>query len=416
MAYTDEIREDIDELRERAEQSHGTPHAQRLEFLCLLKQNPEATLVSVGTSLGLSERTIQRWWERYKQGGIDRLLEVAKRGRKRGTTLPEDKLERFRQKLGAEGFASLDEAQAWLEDELDVTYSRTSVWNLMRAEQVRPARWKTGQNGQYFSDSAPLDSTSNQIPHVIPEVALTFMNSLPTTTDVVTWINDFREALRRLLGDVDRISINVNTHCNLQSPESYNISLTVRQHMANEESEGNVNVNPAERNESAPPSHGLLDEMQRKGFNFKQFHSPHCFDYYYQEVAYLGSVILWRSSTMPPISEQSIETIQSLKPFMIFALTDLIVRHQQARPIDTIFNESLGQLREEAGLSPQESRIVVLQLLGHSYKDMADVLAVSVDTIKKHIKQIHRKTNTRGQSELFAKYFTSRISLQDEKS
>ena len=39
--------------------------------------------------------------------------------------------------------------------------------------------------------------------------------------------------------------------------------------------------------------------------------------------------------------------------------------------------------------------------------------SVTVDTVKKHFKQIHKKTGTRGQAELFAKYFTANLSKKD---
>jgi DNA-binding CsgD family transcriptional regulator len=44
---------------------------------------------------------------------------------------------------------------------------------------------------------------------------------------------------------------------------------------------------------------------------------------------------------------------------------------------------------------------------------MADVMSVTVDTVKKHFKAIHRKTGTRGQAELFAKYFTANLSQKE---
>src|ERR1041384_1234385 len=56
---------------------------------------------------------------------------------------------------------------------------------------------------------------------IIPEHILRFLNSLPVTGDPVQWISTFREELRLLLGDVDRVGINININCDLQNPEGY---------------------------------------------------------------------------------------------------------------------------------------------------------------------------------------------------
>jgi len=152
-----------------------------------------------------------------------------------------------------------------------------------------------------------------------------------------------------------------------------------------------------------------VEAVRRQGLPFELYHPPTGFDYYYAGQAYLGTILLWREIGKPPITEGTLQTMAELEPFLVFALSDLVARHQSERPIGRVFHDALEDLVSEAGLSPQEERIVVLQLMGHSYKEMADVLAVTVDTIKKHFKQIHKKTATRGQAELFAKYFTSRL-------
>jgi DNA-binding CsgD family transcriptional regulator len=120
-------------------------------------------------------------------------------------------------------------------------------------------------------------------------------------------------------------------------------------------------------------------------------------------------VILWREKGKPEISEQTLAMMTALEPFLLFALTDLVARHQAERPIDRIFYDTIDEMAAEAQLSKQEKRIVILRLMGHSYKDLADSIHVSIDTIKKHLTQIHRKTATAGMAELFAKYFSARL-------
>jgi DNA-binding CsgD family transcriptional regulator len=164
-----------------------------------------------------------------------------------------------------------------------------------------------------------------------------------------------------------------------------------------------------ESNKHSSHADRILDGIRRQGHQLDLLHPPHCIDYYYGGHAYLGTIIFWRDKSKEPISSGTLEFISELEPFFIFALSDLVARNEQARPIDGVFNEALTLLNQEAGLTTQEQRVIVLQLLGHSYKEMADILFVSIDTVKKHFKNIHQKTNTKGQAELFAKYFTSRL-------
>jgi DNA-binding CsgD family transcriptional regulator len=70
-------------------------------------------------------------------------------------------------------------------------------------------------------------------------------------------------------------------------------------------------------------------------------------------------------------------------------------------------------MSKDAGLSLQERRVVTLRLLGHAYKEIADKLNISEDAIKKHLGSVHRKTGTRSYTELFAKYFTPRLNLNN---
>jgi DNA-binding CsgD family transcriptional regulator len=209
---------------------------------------------------------------------------------------------------------------------------------------------------------------------------------------------------------VDRISVNVNHECDLENPELYVPTVAISQHVKSTSEDGRDGVVMVESNRRIS-SHAdrVLEGIRRQGHRLDLLHPPHCVDYFYGGHAYLGTIIFWRERSKEPISQETLEFIADLEPFLIFALSDLVARNERARPIDGVFNEALTLLNQEAGLTTQEQRVIVLQLLGHSYKEMADILFVSIDTVKKHFKNIHQKTNTKGQAELFAKYFTSRL-------
>jgi DNA-binding CsgD family transcriptional regulator len=51
----------------------------------------------------------------------------------------------------------------------------------------------------------------------------------------------------------------------------------------------------------------------------------------------------------------------------------------------------------------------MLLAYGYSYKQCADKLGISITTLKKYCSIIYRKTETRSQGELFARYFAPRL-------
>jgi DNA-binding CsgD family transcriptional regulator len=301
----------------------------------------------------------------------------------------------------------LKEVQEWLRTQYNVEYSRSGLWHLLRTTaKAAPRGWML----VHEEDSAKTKRIrqSYSFTSGIPTHIVRFLNALPTSSDSVGWVSEFREALRAVLGDVDRISVNVNLDCNLSDPESYSPAQTMTQHIT--PSAGpDRQVAVSSEKATLKPSERILEDLRLQGLPLQAFHKPHSFDYYYGGHAYLGTIFLWREISKPAISDFTVETLIALEPFLIFALSDLVARHQSEKPVDRIFHDALEHMFTEANLTAQEGRVVVLQLMGHSYKEMADMLAVSLDTVKKHFKQIHRKTNTRSQAELFAKYFSPRL-------
>jgi DNA-binding CsgD family transcriptional regulator len=232
------------------------------------------------------------------------------------------------------------------------------------------------------------------------------LNALPVTGNAVIWITTFREALTRFLGDVDRVVINVNTECDLESPHDSVSVPIVTQHI---EAGAGAGVAVSIKKPADNPSERLLADFRRQGYPLERYRPPHSFDYYMGEHAYLGTIFLWRETANPPISENTVNMMARLEAFVIFALTDLVARSRQRKPLDRAFNDALDLMSRSAELSEQERRVVLLQLFGHSYEQIADRLHLSLDAVRKHVKNIYRKTGTHSYIELFAKYFTPRL-------
>ncbi|MDB5036460.1 MAG: putative transposase [Chlorobi bacterium] len=401
--------ESLRSLRELEAEYEGTRQEPRVAMLRMLKEKPARTIADVGQSLGHSERSLQRWWGIYQKKGITALLDIGRAGGKRPRRLDENKLQSLRQKVQSDGFRELKEVREWLSQQHGIDYSPSGISYLMRKTlKAQPSGW------MMFDDDPETKRDRGGRPGQaagVPKHIVRFLNAMPTSSDGRTWGNAFREALREVLGDVDRISINVNVECNLVNPEGYQAGTIITQHVSQSRTtDGTVTITPEQREN--PHFERVLDGMRSQGFPFKLFHPPCAFDYYYKGHAYLGTLILWREVGVSPISAETLETMAELEPFLNFALSDLVARYQSEKPIDRVFYEALGDMFADAGLSPQEQRIVTLQMMGHSYKEMADMLSIAVDTIKKHFKQIHRKTGTRGQAELFGKYFSSRLNTE----
>lgn len=401
-----EIRESREEIDEFIRSYHGQPQEQRLEMLRLLVAEPSRTLADVAASLGRSERSVERWWETYARDGLAALLAVGRAGGRRPRRITPEVLHDLRIKLETDGFSGIDSARDWLEERYGVTYSRSGIWNLMRSgTRATHGLWTVHHTRRTMRAKAPEGMPSQVSPDI-----LSFLNALPSTMNPVEWINAFREALLELFDDIDRISLIVNTLCDLREPEQYVPTVSIAHHtQGGADVQGSISVTAV----SGSQHEGILEDFRKQGFPLHDYHPPHGFDYHYEGQAYLGTIFLWREVTESPISDHTVEVIRSLERFLTFMLTDLVTRHQYGKPVDRVFYQAFERLVEEAALSPQERRIIVLQLLGHSYKDMADVMSVTVDTIKKHFKQIHRKTGTRGQAELFAKYFTANLSQKN---
>jgi DNA-binding CsgD family transcriptional regulator len=241
---------------------------------------------------------------------------------------------------------------------------------------------------------------------------LELMNGLPTELGLLEGINGLRERLMLLLPDVDRISISVNTYCDLEEPARYrpNLSISQRADVADRLDEG-MQVNTLKGTEA--PAYELLEQMRTGGFPFEKFHEPIAFDLLYEGSADLGSIVLWREIEKTPIPKETVDILERLRPFLVYAFSSLVTRHHYANPRDRVFYSALLEMARRARLTAQEQRIISYRLMGYSYKKIAAELGRTEGAVKKQLASVHRKTGTQGHSELFAKYFTPRL-LREE--
>jgi DNA-binding NarL/FixJ family response regulator len=76
-----------------------------------------------------------------------------------------------------------------------------------------------------------------------------------------------------------------------------------------------------------------------------------------------------------------------------------------ARKVVTMFQKAAPPGDDEHQLSPREAQVLKLLADGHSYKTAANLLSLSVDTIRFHIRNIYEKLHVNSKSEAVLKAF-----------
>lgn len=67
-------------------------------------------------------------------------------------------------------------------------------------------------------------------------------------------------------------------------------------------------------------------------------------------------------------------------------------------------NESLARALEDSNLTKKEHEILQLLIKGASYKEIAGLVFISVETLNSHIKNIYRKLNVHSRAEIAARF------------
>ncbi len=411
------VRESLQELNALEERYRSSPLEARIRVVRLMKEEPTQTIPQIAEKAGCSERSAHRWWNQYRKAGLDGLLEERKREQAGGKAGLDRIADELAVKLRNEELGTLKEIQEWLASSHGVSYTIKGISNLLRDRLRVRRRWifeedeYSAQTGAHQPDAPaaePAAPTHAAAPCVSEEV-IRFLNDLPIKGDLVEWVLHFREALRKFLGDVDYIVMAVSANANIDAPLIPNppypmLTLTRNYMLPGGGKEDQVLT--MHREDQRPSAQHLANGI-RGGFPIEKYHPPVLLDYYLDhghERLHLGSIILFRERTARPISKETLAVMESLRPFIIFVITDCIVRQRKGIPPDQYFTDVLIR---EAKLSVREREVLTLHIFGATYGEIAEQLFISVDTVRKHIKSIHAKTNTRTLSDLLARYFRS---------
>ncbi len=140
-----------------------------------------------------------------------------------------------------------------------------------------------------------------------------------------------------------------------------------------------------------------------------------------RDIAPNCKIILLHDHCLPDLSREIIECrIVGLLPtnvsreFFVKAITtihrgELWLPHQLISRIFDFYSAQypyISSLLNCLDLTPSEQKIVTLLIKGLANKQIALQLSVSPETVKKHIKNIFRKTGSRNRVELITRYFS----------
>lgn len=344
----------------------------RIALLRLLQQDPHLTFEELSQQLGRSIPTLKRWWRQYREEGLSGFLGRVEQGE---SEKEEKSLATLHERILSGEVESVEQVREWI-------------------DSLHPPLQKNQSSEQPPHLHRPLPT--------IPQAVITFMNALPLGWDVVSWVIAFRTAWVELFEEVDHISVSINTRCDLLAPEAYRPDLIVQDNASNAAMP--LGIGSTEQSHEAR----LLENFKKQGFEFDRYHPPILRVYHYGGNAYLGTIVLWRERHKRPISRETLDLIKSLEEFIIFLLSDVVVRTHYANPAGRVYQGAVEHLTRTFGLTKQERRVLSLHSLGCTPDEITDILHLSVHTVRSHIRAIYRKTGVHSAQELFSRYLTPR--------
>ena len=339
------ISESPEMLRSLLERNIDVDAKRRVQLYLALKAKPDRSIVEVAKTLKIPERTARRWIAKYKKEGLS----------------------------GALGF------------------------DVLNIESFDPQ-----------STIAPPASANGE---KLSEWAISMLNRLPLTFDTVTWSKAMSAILLELLPDCDYVVTNVRTTLDLVNPETNEEGRVNRQAvMVKEKESDSIRTQVSINNYNEKPKWQQLFEQGKSGFpQHRRYHYPVGFDYYYKnDKSYIGTILLFRLVDQDPISTETLQLMQSLRPFFVFMFSDHVARQRMINQADLMFRDVGTRISNDAEITDREVEVLMLMLQAYTYEDIAETLHISVKTVDTHMQSIYRKTDARSMKELLARYLSPR--------
>jgi transposase len=140
-AYALLIQEDVAQLHAAEKAARDKSRTDRVRLLRFLKEERAPGLAQAAAALGYSVRSAERWWRRYREGGLAALVAPPRRRGMVERITPEA-WEGLQVEMRAGHIGGLHEAQAYPRDTWHIAYGIDAISKLFRR---RKAKLKTGR-------------------------------------------------------------------------------------------------------------------------------------------------------------------------------------------------------------------------------------------------------------------------------
>lgn len=129
-----EVTESAQTLQQRLRQEKHPENIPKLQALWWYKTGQAETVQELARLAGRHRTNVSRWLSRYRQGGLERMLEI-RRSPGRPRVIPSEVKERIAQELqDPQGFDSYQELQQWLRAQFGIEAAYPTVHQLVRYE------------------------------------------------------------------------------------------------------------------------------------------------------------------------------------------------------------------------------------------------------------------------------------------
>ncbi len=150
-----EISESTETLKKLLKNASTPQEKERIQTIYWLKTKTVETVKQIAIMLGRNRVTVQKWLRKYREGGLDFLLEPKKNVGGRPRSIPPYIVEKLQTELkNPEGCKSYGEIQLWLKTCFDIDVAYRTVHQLVRYQLKaklkvpRPIHIKQNQQAQ----------------------------------------------------------------------------------------------------------------------------------------------------------------------------------------------------------------------------------------------------------------------------
>lgn len=391
------IREPVHVLRRYESEAADRTARLRIAALRILKESPSLTISELSDLIECPVRTIMNWLTVYRHRGFEGVLAIGSHC----MTIPPSIEHEVEQRLAAGEFRTTKQIRSWLLRTHDIRMSVPAVTAMIN----RRSRVPTKHDAAAATASAPTFERVDDVR--IGRWLYDFTCSLPERITSREWIDAFKLSLASLF-DVERVTVSINLRAVQPKPVAPTLSIAIRELLeGGAVGPSSLTVTSIER--SVPRSVQVIDELVEQGLKLDCYHEPFAQDFHLTDGSYLGTIILWQPITNDDIALFSKATLVQMRHVLSRLMLDCAARHEQATPSAIVFFESLARLVVECKLTPTEEKVMTMQVLGHSYSQIAAELKTSEANVGRHLSSVHKKTGASGKSDLQARLFAPRV-------